>query len=179
MRHSRSRRARICILALVLAAGAACLAAQAIEVLESSGYAETLLPDIGWRQAVVGRQLPAGSALTSWLGARAKLDYRGSLLELGPLSLLRVLDLQPASARLSLSEGGLSIDAKDTAFELEYRGMTVRVESGSIALEGGLLSVASGSASVSGYLKDVVVLPSGARMNLLERAPGPVFLSFP
>jgi hypothetical protein len=177
MRYMRSRLSRACILALALASGAAGLGAQAIEVLESSGYAEVLLPDIGWRQAVVGRQVGAGSVLTSWLGARAKFEYQGGLLELGPLSRLRVLALavEPASARLSLAEGRLSIDTKGTAFELEYRGMTIKVESGSIALSGGLLSVASGSATLSGYDSAPLILSAGERLSLLDRESGPVF----
>jgi len=73
---------KLAIIISALLSAASCLNAQeqVLEVQQTSGFAEALLENLGWRQAVIGRQLPAGSAVTSWLDAEAKLGYRDSIV---------------------------------------------------------------------------------------------------
>jgi|GEM_PF-2567668 len=167
-------RARL-ILALACASLAPALAGQAIEIASSEGYAEALVPSSGWRQAVVGRQLPEGSVLTTWIGARATMDYQGNSLELGSLGRLKIEALEPESVRLTLTEGSLTIRAASSAFEVEYRGARISVREGEIALSDGVLSVVEGKASVEGYSAAPLEIVAGGRLALLDRATGPVF----
>lgn len=165
------------LLVVALLASAPCLFAQVqvLEVRESSGYAEALLPTSGWRQAVVGRQLPAGSIVTTWQDARTRLDYQGDTVEVGPLTHLRVLSLEQSLVRLVLTEGSISVEAGFTAFELEYRGIRIRVEKGALSLASGALTVKSGSVFMTESNAEQRVVAEGATISLLSRQTGPVF----
>ncbi len=164
------------LLVIALLTSAPCVFAQALEVRESSGYAEALLPAAGWRQAVVGRQLPAGSVVTAWQDARAKLDYQGDTVEVGPLTHLRVQSLDRSLVRLSLTEGSISIEAAATTFELEYRGIRVSVEKAAAVLSSGTLTVKSGTVFVTEPRAEQRPVTAGSTIELLSRQTGSVFL---
>ncbi|HVO39865.1 MAG TPA: hypothetical protein VMV03_12625, partial [Spirochaetia bacterium] len=136
------------LFAVLVAGGLALLPAavfaQAFEVQASSGYVEALLPSLGWRQAVVGRQVPAGSVVTAWQDARMEMDYQGDSLTVGALSHVRIQALEPALVRLSLTSGSLTIKATTATFEVAFRGAAVQVEKGAATLTNGLLTAASG-----------------------------------
>jgi hypothetical protein len=166
--------------ALLLAAVAATLSAQAtdaqlMEVQQSSGFVEVLLPDLGWRQAVIGRQVPAGSVITSWTDASAKVGYGDSLVSLEQLSHLKVLSISSSLIRFSLESGGIVVETPTSACEIEFRGMVVRIENGSATLNDGSLAVRSGSVVVNGAGRGPLPVAAGATISLLSPPAGPVF----
>ncbi|HTP57443.1 MAG TPA: hypothetical protein VMM82_00910, partial [Spirochaetia bacterium] len=110
----------------ILLAGLATLGAQQEQVLEvqqSNGFVEALIGNLGWRQAVIGRQIPTGSVVTSWLGAAAKMGYQDTLVSIDQLTHFTVLDVEPALVRLSVESGSITVDCPTSAYELEFRGM--------------------------------------------------------
>lgn len=149
-------------------------AAQAIEVSSSKGYAESLVPAIGWRQAVVGRQLPEGSVVATWTGADAEMGYLGARISLGPLGRLEIVSVGADSVGLRLTEGSLAIAASGLRFGIEYRGVRISLEDGEIVLADGTLMVKSGIATVEGYASDPVIVSTGKPLELLGRKTGPV-----
>ena len=173
MRHSKSVRALMLLGALV--AVTPCLPAQAPEVQESSGYVEVLVPGVGWRQAVVGRQLPAASVVTAWKDGRAKIDCGGSTLLIGPLTHVRVQSADSSGYELLLTEGSISVDAASGVFTIEYRGMQIHVEKGSFSLSDGRLAVTSGTVVLREPGRQPRAVPPGSAVALLERTVGPVF----
>ena len=159
-------------------AGLASLGAQEQQVLEvqqSSGFVEALIANLGWRQAVIGRPLPAGSVVTSWLHASAKMGYRDSLVALEPLTHATVLEVGPDLLRLSVESGGIRIDCPTTACELEFRGMIIRVEKGSAVLSDGVLRAEAGKVTVNGAQDGPLAVPPGTSRDLLTPMEGPVF----
>jgi hypothetical protein len=167
-------------LVLLMAAAAAALSAQAadvqlMEVQQSSGFVEVLLPEVGWRQAVIGRQVPAGSVLTSWTEASAKVGYGDSIVTIDQLSHVKILSLTGPLIRLSVEAGGIEIETPTAAFEIEYRGMVVRIEKGKAVLSDGSLTVQSGSVVVSGARRDPLPVAAGTTFSLLSPLAGPVF----
>ncbi len=164
------------MLVLALLAGATSLVeGQALEVQQSSGFVETLLPDLGWRQAVLGRQLPPDAVVTSWLGASARLTYGGSVVTLGPLSHLRILSVGKDLVRLSLEAGTVTVESSTPACEIEFRGLMVRMEQGNVTLTDGVLSVKAGTASLQGAQDKPLTFGPGSTFSLLTRSTGPVF----
>ncbi len=163
------------LLAAIAALLAQAAAAQAIEVSSSEGYAESLVPSVGWRQAVVGRQLPEGSIVATWTAARAEMGYLGARMTLGPLGLLEVASASADSVGLRLTEGSLEIAASGLRFEIEYRGARISLQGGEIVLADGILAVRSGKASVEGYASAPLALSAGESLNLLLKETGPVF----
>jgi hypothetical protein len=171
---------RLLLAASVLLAGLATLEAQQEQVLEvqqSSGFVEALIGDLGWRQAVIGRPLPAGSVVTSWLGASAKMGYRDTVVSIEQLTHFTVLAVEPALVRLSVQSGSVRVDCPTTAYEIEFRGMVIRVEKGSAVLNDGLLSAEAGSVVVTGAQDGPLPVASGTSINLLAVDFGPVFRS--
>jgi hypothetical protein len=166
--------------ALLLGAVSSMLSAQAaevqaMEVQQSSGFVEVLLPDLGWRQAVIGRQVPAGSVLTSWTAANARIGYGDAVLALEQFSHVTVVSLSPALIHLSLECGGIGIEASNTAVEIELRGMVIHIEHGTAAVSDGTLAVQSGSAVVTGAAGQPLTVAAGATLSLLGQPTGPVF----
>ncbi len=148
---------------------------QAPEVLESSGYVEVQLPTVGWRQAVVGRQLPAGSVVTAWRDARATIDYGGDTVTVGPLTHLKVQAVDGPRVQLALTEGSITVAAAAAEFEVVYRGIQVHVEKGAFSLVDGSLAVASGQVTVTEPGAKARTVAAGSRLQLLQRRSGPVF----
>ena len=177
MRCFRPR--RLCgLLAVVLLSGASpLLESQALEVEQSSGFVEALLPDLGWRQAVLGRQLPADAVVTSWLGASARLTFGGSVFTLGPFSHLRIVSVEKDLVRLSLEAGTITVEPSAQACEITFRGLTVRTEQGSVTLTDGVLSVKAGTALLTGAQDQPLTFGPGSTVSLLHHAAGPVFKS--
>lgn len=165
---------------LVLGAVSSMLSAQAadvqtMEVQQSGGFVEVLLPDLGWRQAVIGRQVPAGSVLTSWTGASALIGYGNCVVALQQFSHLTVLSLSSSLIRLSLESGGIGIEAPNSACEIQFRGMVIRIENGKAVLSDGVLRVQSGSVVVSGARAQPLPVAAGEALSLLAQPTGPVF----
>ena len=168
------------LLVLLLACGASALWGQAadtpvLEVQQSTGFVEVLLPELGWRQAVIGRQVPAGSVMTAWLDATARLAYGDSILTLDQLSHVKVIDISASLIRLSVEAGGITIEVPTTACEIEFRGMVIRVEKGKASLGDDSLAVQSGSAVVQGAGPQPLPVAAGAKIALLSPAAGPIF----
>ncbi len=165
-----------CLIAFALIAGAAgALGAQALEVMESTGFVEVNLPSTGWRQAVVGRQIPAGSTLTSWLSASARIEYKGSTLKTGPFTYATVTAVEGEVVRISLVCGSLSIEAPGpVAYEVEIRGMTVRIQAGAADLTAEAVSCRSGAVTLSIREGDTISLAEGDSLSLTDIPRGPV-----
>jgi hypothetical protein len=157
-------------------------AQQYLEVRQSQGFVEALLSDQGWRQAVVGRQLPAGAVLTSWIDASATVAYQDSVLTVEPLTHLTVLEVGTDLVRLSLEAGGLKVQSPSLAWEIRFRGLAIRLK-GAAAITDGTLTVTEGSAEVSAEASAAgrapVKLAAGRSVDLLARQAGPVFTSAP
>jgi hypothetical protein len=171
---------RYAVIAFLLTAAAASLAAQAapvsaFEVQQSSGFVEALLPDLGWRQAVIGRQLPAGSVVTSWIDAAATLAFGDAVLTLEPLSHLGVVAVGSDVVRVSLISGGVKVQTAAVACELEFRGFVIRVEHATVVLSDETLRVEAGSAIVNGARSGPMPVPAGSSLLLLSPPEGPVF----
>jgi hypothetical protein len=165
------------VIASLLAAASSSLSAQQqyLEVQQSTGFVEAFLADLGWRQAVVGRQLPAGAVVTSWIGATARMSYGDSLVTVSQLTHLTVLAVGPEAVRLSVESGGLSVDSANLVYEIEFRGLVVRVTKGTIAFNDGTLSVQSGNVEVVGAQERPVMVPAGTSLDLISSPTGPVF----
>jgi hypothetical protein len=171
---------KLAVIVLVLLAAVSPLGAQsavipAFEVQESSGFVEALLPEVGWRQAVIGRQLPAGSEVTAWLDARATLGYGDTLLTLEPFSLLKVEAVGTDLVRVSLLCGGVKVQTAALACELEFRGMVIRIEKGTAVLSDETLTVQEGTVIVNGARDKPMPLTAGTSMPLISAPNGPVF----
>jgi hypothetical protein len=166
------------VIASLLAAVSSSLSAQQqqyLEVQQSTGFVEAFLADLGWRQAVVGRQLPAGAVVTSWIGATARMSYGDSLVTVSQLTHLTVLAVGPEAVRLSVESGGLSVDSANLVYEIVFRGMVVRITRGTIAFNDGTLSVQSGNVEVDGAQERPVMVPAGTSLDLISSPTGPVF----
>jgi hypothetical protein len=146
-----------------------------MEVLQSSGFVEVLLPDLGWRQAVIGRQVPAGSVMTSWIDANASIGYGDSVVALEPFSHVTVVSLSSALVRMSLESGGIGIKTPTIACEIAFRGMVVRIEKGAATLSDATLKVTEGSAVVTGAGSQPIAVAAGKAISLLATPSGPVF----
>ena len=157
------------------AQAAAAQAAAVFEVQQSSGFVETLLPDLGWRQAVIGRQLPAGSVLTSWIDARATLTYGDTVLTLEPFTDLGFTAIGNDVVQLTLRAGGVKVQTAAVACEVDCRGLTVRIEKGTAAISDDALSVQEGTVTVTGAQDKPMTVPAGSTIGLTARQEGPVF----
>lgn len=162
-------------LCLSLAGAPAALHAQALEVQESSGTVEALLPDLGWRQAVVGRPLPADSVLTSWIDSTARAGFGDSTCTVGPLTHVRVVAVSDQLVRLSLLAGSITVQTGSLAYEVEFRGVTIRLRGGEASLSDGVLTLRTAAAVASGLRAAALPLEPGAVLDLIARSEGPVF----
>ncbi len=148
---------------------------QVLEVQQSSGFVEALLENLGWRQAVIGRQLPAGAVVTSWIDATAKLGYGDSIVSLEPLTHLTLVDIGTGQVRLSVEAGGVRVDSGAVVYEVRFRGMAIKIEKGSALLSDGVLKAEAGSVAVMGVQDGPMVIPVGSSFDLLSQPRGPVF----
>jgi hypothetical protein len=149
---------------------------QPLHVLQSHGYVEALLADQGWRQAVVGRELPAGAVVASWLKAGATLGYRDGTLTVGPLTHLTVVDADAERLQLSLEAGAVELQSAGTVIEIRFRGLLVRIEKGRALISDGVLTVKEGSCELRGAAgRDPMKLAVGDSLDLVARAGGAVF----
>ena len=169
---------RLLVFTVLLLAASVFLNAQGevIEVEQSSGFVEALLANLGWRAAVVGRQLPPASVLTSWVGATAKLSYADSIITVGQLTHLTVLELGTGLVRISLEAGDIRVDTSTVTYELQFRDFAVRIEKGAVILSDGILTVESGSVQLNAAQNGPMRVVPGSPMDLLSSAQGPVFL---
>lgn len=149
--------------------------AQSLVVLESTGFVETNLQDVGWRQAVVGRQIPEGSILTSWLNAKAELEGEDFRINLEPMTHVRLISLDSSHTRLALSAGALIIESTGCILEVEIRGKTIHLEQGVIRISDERLEVISGTAILDGYDKDSIRLDDGSEIIFSTVVKGPIF----
>ena len=164
------------MLAVMLFAGVSpVMEGQALEVQQSTGFVEVLLPDLGWRQAVLGRQLPPDAVVTSWLGAGTRLTYGGSVVTLGSFSHLRIVSVGKELVSLSLQAGAVTVETSTPPCEIEFRGLTVRLEQGSVTLTDGALKVLTGTAVVKGAQDQPLTFGPGSTFSLLTQPSGPVF----
>lgn len=171
---------KLVVIAMIVLGAASSLGAQAsappgFEVQESSGFVEALLPELGWRQAVIGRQLPAGAVVTAWTDARATLSYGDIVLALEPFSHLGVVAVGTDLVRVSLLSGGVKVQTATVACEVEFRGLVIRVEKGTAVLSDERLSVQDGTVTVTGAQDKPIVVPAGTSILLITRPEGPVF----
>jgi hypothetical protein len=173
---------KLVVIAMILLRAASSLGAQAaaapgFEVQESSGFVEALLPELGWRQAVIGRQLPAGAVVTAWIDARATIGYGDSVLTLEPFSHLGVVAVGNDLVRVALLSGGVKVQTATLACEVEFRGLVIRVEKGTAILSDETLSVQDGTVTVTGAQDKPIAVPAGTSILLITRPEGPVFPS--
>jgi len=150
---------------------------QALEVQQSNGFVEALLQNLGWRQAVIGRQLPAGAVLTSWVDASAKLGYGDSVVSVEQLTHLTVLDLGTGLVRLSLESGGIRVETAAIVFEVQFHGVVIKIEKGVAVLNDGILKVEAGNVTVIGAQDSPLVIPVGSSVSLISSPEGPLFPS--
>ena len=77
--------------------------------------------------------------------------------------------------RLALLAGGITVQTGAVPYEIEFRGVTVRVEGGEASLSDGVLTLRSGTSVVTGAGGTPLPLKPGAVLDLLSRNEGPVF----
>lgn len=142
--------------------------APAGEVTASDGFAEALLPEVGWRQAVLGRPLPAGTVITTWLDGTVEFDLAGAQLQLDPLSHLTVKQPGPETARVSLQTGVVTVMTEDSAVELGVGEDTVHISEGRARVSRESVVLEYGAAEVRRPGEAPVPLEAGAE-ELLRR----------
>jgi len=175
-RTSPGRLLRLALAAWMGLAGATmALHAQSLEVQASSGTVEALLPELGWRQAVVGRPLPADTILTSWIDSTARAGIGDSTCSVGPLTHLRVVAVSDQLVQLALQAGSVTVETGGLSYEIEFRGVTIHLQGGAASVSDGVLTLTTATAVVSGVSAQPLPLKPGAVLDLLARNEGPVF----
>jgi hypothetical protein len=161
-------RTRRTVVALVVAAGLTLLvvpataqnpAAQAAQVAGSSGTAEALIPDVGWRQAVLGRVLPVGSILTCWIDSSVEVEVGSAAFVLQSLSHAEIASVSEQQIELRLSAGALDVTTEGTEVLIRLASI-----GGGTAGESTMVVLVEGEARVT---TTAVMLTSGsARVNM-------------
>ncbi len=139
------------------------------EIANASGTAEVLNPDVGWRRAVLGRRLFAGSKVTTWLDSSVSMSRGDSLITLGPLSHLEVIGVENEQLRLRLDAGQVDVVASE--------GLTLDIPMRDIAIVANApseysastreIAVTSGSVTVVSENTPELVLETGTTYTLL------------
>jgi hypothetical protein len=96
----------------------------------------------------------------------------------GPLSHLRILVVSDELVRLALASGTITVETPSLPYEIEFRGVTIRIEAGAVTIADGVLTVGSGTAMVTGARDLALPVSPGTSLNLLARSEGPVFLPY-
>lgn len=149
--------------------------APAGEVIASDGFAEALLPEIGWRQAVLGRRLPEGTVIATWLDARAELELAGARLQLEPLTHVRVEHLGQNAAELSLQTGVVTVLTEGAAVVLTAGESSLRITEGRARLSREAVSLESGTAELARPGEASVPLEAGDYRRLIREGFGGIF----
>jgi hypothetical protein len=144
------------------------------EVQSAEGFAEILLPDVGWRQAVLGRRVPSGSTLTTWSDAELSIALLDNSVSMGSFSLLRVVQLGDTT-RLVAPAGIVTVNAGESGVELDYRGTQVLARSAEFELVHGALEVILGTVVLRDARGRERSLIAGESLRLLREAAAPIF----
>ncbi len=164
-----------------LAAGFAQTTPAYAEVTDSAGFAEALLPEIGWRQAVQGRRLDAGSVATTWVEAFMTIRYGDAQAALSPLTHVAVTSLGPGEIGLELTSGHLEITCETMAVSVVVSPngvdtIIIRVgpEPASVSI-GDQLTVTTGRARIHYDNGRELSVDAGETIPLHQIKRGPVF----
>ncbi|TVR31952.1 MAG: hypothetical protein EA404_08795 [Spirochaetaceae bacterium] len=147
----------------------------AFEVIASSGQTEVLIPGQGWRRAVVGRLIPAGSIVTTWVDADATIGVSGVEVQISPLTHLTI-QTNDQLVETVLETGGLvvRVDRIHPARIVvvmpaqEYR---IEASNAQFAIDRRAIVVSQGEVRVSRSRSPEVVLEAPATYSLLLHSP--------
>jgi uncharacterized cupin superfamily protein len=165
-------------------AGAQTAAGQIAQVASSTGTAEAFIPDVGWRQAVLGRVLPVGSTLTCWIDSSAEVEAGEATFILSGLSHAELTSVSSERVELILSAGSLKVMTAGTEVLIRVRGTagSTAEESTIVILVNGEAHVTStevvltsGSARVDAPREETVELVAGDQFSLAVPPLEPVF----
>ena len=165
-------------LAVALLCGAVSLSAQQLVVSESVSQVEVLLPDRGWRRAVLGRVIPSGSVITTWLDSEMMLGQPGVDLRLMSLGHLVVESMTETALELRLTAGALWVDVVDTAVRITVanRGYTITTTGARFSIDNRAIAIETGEVQVDGaYAPAPITLADGAEFSFMPRYLGSVF----
>ena len=131
------------LLCLTLVAGA-----QEVRVAGSTGTAEIEIPGSGWLQAVTFRRFPEGGRLGTWIDGRVGFEGVGVEAELGPLSVVELVELEADAILLRLAAGSISLESAGTSVVLETRYGRIVTTEAAFGYADGVLDLRTGSATI-------------------------------
>lgn len=118
-------------------------------ITQAVNQGEVRLPGIGWRRAVVGRTLPSGSVLTSWVASRIVAESESLTLFIGPLSYVDVASvLDPAQVTVRAgeirvqTEASIEVDVVRNGYRLSGRDVDFTLSRDRLVVDRGTLVVA-------------------------------------
>ena len=122
---SRARAVALLLLSVGFAtAPASPVIAVDLQVDGSEGTSEALIPGLGWRRAVIGRTLPPGSVVTTWVDSTVTISGEGIVVDVAPLTHLSLMDGQAVG--LSLAAGRIVLQSEQAVtIRVPIRDLTV------------------------------------------------------
>ena len=161
---------------VALLCGTAALGAQQLAVSESVSRVEVLLSDREWRRAVLGRAVPDGGVVTTWLDSEVTLSRPGTELRLGSLGHLVVETTTEGALELRLTAGALQVEAIDIAVRITLaRGDTITTTGARFLVDGDTIAVETGTVQVDGArTPEPITLSGGAEFSFVPHRPEPI-----
>ena len=162
---------------VALLCGAAALGAQQLTVSESVSRVEVLLSDRGWGRAVLGRAVPDGGVITTWLDSEVTLGRPGVELRLGSLGHLVVEATTEEAPELRLTAGMLQVEAVETAVRIvPARGGTITTSGARFSIDGDTIAVETGTIRIErAGTPETITLSDGERFSFVPHRRGPIF----
>ena len=147
------------------------------EISLAEGTSEVLLPDTGWRRAVLGRRLPADSIVASWLDSRVVIARGESSATLGAVSHVAVLGIEEERLVLRLDAGRLDVSAAEgIIIELPVREARIVAEEGTeFSSTTRTVSVLSGALTVEVQEIGILTVAPGESVSLVPHDFEPIF----
>lgn len=178
MKTRRSLSVRVLLSVAVALCTVGPVAAQQLVVSDSIAQAEVLLPELGWRRAVLGRAIPTGSVVTTWIDSEVALEQQGVELRLVSLGHLIVESTTEDALDLRLTAGTLQVDTADISLRivLTSRGHTVTTEGARFLIDTRRIVIQTGNVRVD--LADVPIpieLSDGAEFSFVLQNPEAIF----
>jgi hypothetical protein len=137
---------RLLVILLTLVASIA--VSQDLRIGTSTGTAEIELPASGWLQAVSGRSVPVGSALSTWIDAEVTVVTGDLRVAIGELSVLLIDELDSNAVVLRLETGSIAVTTVDHTVQLVAGDVSIQTSSGTFSYADGTVVVSYGSVLV-------------------------------
>lgn len=178
MRTRRSWAVGVLLSVVVALCAVGTAGAQQLVVSDSIAQAEVLLPELGWRRAVLGRAIPTGSVVTTWIDSEVALEQQGVDLRLVSLGHLIVESTTEDALDLRLTAGSLQVDTSEVSLRitLTSRGHTITTEGARFLIDTRRIAIETGNVRVD--LADVPVpieLSDGAEFSFVLQNPEAIF----